>query len=123
MTYTTTVQGIPFSYKADFIKRGTTHIISNEASVLAAGFHKVKSYTQGRRHLTFYIHRNGAILSRMTPPRDTPSFSSIGRRTRRTSTSREYLNSTSGLRTKSREAPIYGGFFLWYNRYVKEERK
>ena len=45
---------------------GTTHIISNEASVLAAGFHKVKSYTQERRHLTFYIPLNGAILSRMT---------------------------------------------------------
>lgn len=51
---------------------GTTHIISNEASVLAAGFHKVKSYTQGRRHLTFYIHPNGAILSRMTSPRRHP---------------------------------------------------
>lgn len=54
---------------------GTTHIISNEASVLAAGFHKVKSYTQGRRHLTFYIHPNGAILSRMTSPKRHPHHS------------------------------------------------
>lgn len=56
---------------------GTTHIISNEASVLAAGFHKVKSYTQGRRHLTFYIHPNGAILSRMTSPKRHPIIKEV----------------------------------------------
>lgn len=61
MTYTTTVQGIPFSYKADFIKRGT--LTTNEV-------------TGGTKQISFsgYIHKDLTVRKAIAAVFGLPSF-------------------------------------------------
>lgn len=61
MTYTTTVQGIPFSYKADFIKRGT--LATNEVT----GETKQISFSG-------YIHKDLTVRKAIAAVFGLPSF-------------------------------------------------